>query len=113
MTKTEELKVLRSVLNNIRNLLSEDEKDRWIETIMEPAFSQMSSILLTGDITEERLQKFKNTLHLIDSLIAGMDGHGLDADNILDHTRVFTLLYSMHDILRDMSEEEVEPDESD
>jgi hypothetical protein len=68
---------------------------------------------LTGDITEERLQKFRDTLHLIDSLIAGMDEHGLDADSILDHNRVFTLLYSMHDILRGIREEEEETDASD
>ena len=102
MTKKEAYKVLRSQLQNVVELC--EEEDKWIYATMEPASSLMSSMLLTGEFNSERLQKFKDTLHMVDSIIANMDEHGLEHENTIRHERLFTFLHSLYDkLLYDLS----------
>jgi 3-deoxy-D-manno-octulosonic-acid transferase len=114
MIKNEQIKIMKEILENVKEMTTQDE---WVNILMGPAIGQMSRILLTGDLSDERLKRFKDVLHTVDSIIAGMDNHGLESGKEVDHQRMFTLLYSMYDMLNDIKnesqKEEEETDASD
>ena len=86
-------KILRSQLMSIAGLL--EEKDPWLYAVYEPAISKMSSILLM-DPTEEKLEEFRQILHVCNSSVSTAEAHGGEK---FEDEKIFGYLYSIHDFL--------------
>jgi len=96
MTKQEKIKILQKQFKTITEDLV--EKEPWIYNSLEPAISEMYGMLLTPDsITKERLEKYKDILHLLDTVIAGMDTHA--EIDIPSNATIWAYLYSLSDTL--------------
>jgi len=81
-----------------------EEENKWVYYLMGPAISEMGSLLfIPKNITHERLSKYKEILHLLDSTIAGMDKHSGGPE--IDHIIFWSYLYSLKDTLEFILEE--------
>jgi hypothetical protein len=103
MENNNTINVLKNQLSSVIDLVQEE--DPWLYAVMEPATSEMHNLLLIpGNITSERLQKYKGTLHTLDTVIAGMDDH--IGDEVIDHTKLWSFLYSLYDMLLSQLDED-------
>jgi len=83
-----------------------EEIDPWVYNLMEPAISEMHSMLLfLRNITPERLEEYRQNLHLLDLIITGMDEHA--GEECVEHTKIWSYLYSLKDTLEYIINEEV------
>ena len=96
MTKRETFKTIKDQLKEVSNLVI--ETDPRVYALLAPAYDELSSLLFRPQaLTEEKLTIVKDKLHLLDSIIAGMDNHG-EGDEI-NHEFFWAYLYGVHDRL--------------
>jgi hypothetical protein len=91
----DKLKIVRQQFNTVMDIFQAE--DQFIYALMEPAISAIHSILLTGDLSEERLSKVKEILHILDGITSNMNDHGLDEN--IDTLKLWSYLYSVYDYL--------------
>jgi len=95
MTKVEKLKIIHDQLRRVADRIEETSPE--IYDLLEPAYSQASSMLLVGKYDAERLEKFRETLHLLDSVISNIGDHSPDVE--IKHSYFWGYLYGIHDTL--------------
>lgn len=94
MTKAETYKVISAQLRSVVALM--EEKDPVVLALLEPAYSKAHSLLLIpANITPEKVEDLRETLHVLDSIIAAMDEHG-DQEEV-KHEFFWKYLYGIHD----------------
>ena len=108
-------KKVRVQLEYVTEMLEETEP--WLYSIYRIAIDEFNTMLIMNQVTAERLEDVRNTIHICNSSVANMSDHGVDAENIIDDNRLFGYLYSVHDMLADMEvngtfEEESPDDEN-
>jgi hypothetical protein len=107
--KNSNLDILNSQFNSVMSYISENNP--WLYALYEPAISRMHSMLLMKDISDERLEAFKRSLHLVDSVCANAGSHTEEIVN--EDLKLFGYLYGIFDVLLDIREYEEEGDEED
>ena len=97
MLKKEAYKAIRQQLQQVADLV--EKEDPKVFALMEPAYSKISALcFIPNNITAERLEDARETLHIMDSIIAGMDKHG--AEEMIEHDFFWNYLYGVHDHLK-------------
>jgi hypothetical protein len=93
-------KLIYSQIMDISDLVQKN--DVWLYTIYKMAIDNIYTNLRFHKITDDTLEEFRQLLHLCNSSIANMSQHGADEEDIIKDTKLFTYLYSVHDLLKDL-----------